>query len=108
MLIFFISRFRYKKAVVQQYFPNPLLVFGMPINIRAYVLVTSINPLRAYIHSEGLVHFRHDYQRGFKKVNSTAVYKLCSQHDIDLPKLSMLNFCECFAVTSCFEMFLIA
>ncbi|XP_071784213.1 cadherin-like and PC-esterase domain-containing protein 1 [Asterias amurensis] len=75
-----IREFRYKKAVVQQYFPNPLLVFGMPINIRAYVLVTSINPLRAYIHSEGLVHFRHDYQRGFKKIPNRTWYLAQFKH----------------------------
>ncbi|XP_072025253.1 LOW QUALITY PROTEIN: cadherin-like and PC-esterase domain-containing protein 1 [Amphiura filiformis] len=63
-----VKQFNNKKTVVQEYFPNPLLVFGMPVNIRAYVLVTSINPLRAFVHSEGLVHFRHDYPRGFKKI----------------------------------------
>ncbi|XP_041457826.1 cadherin-like and PC-esterase domain-containing protein 1 isoform X1 [Lytechinus variegatus] len=65
-----IKQYRSERAVVQQYIPNPLLIFGSPINIRAYVLVTSINPLRAYIHSQGLVFFRHDYQKGFSKIPS--------------------------------------
>ncbi|XP_070558831.1 cadherin-like and PC-esterase domain-containing protein 1 [Ptychodera flava] len=62
-----------KKAVVQQYFANPLLIFGMPFNVRAYVLVTSVSPLRAFIHSEGLVHYRLD-QRSFKKVPNRTWY----------------------------------
>ncbi|XP_038054432.1 cadherin-like and PC-esterase domain-containing protein 1 [Patiria miniata] len=75
-----LKEFRFKKAVAQQYFPNPLLVFGMPVNIRAYVLITSINPLRAFIHSEGLVHFRHDYQRAFKKIPNRTWYLAQFKH----------------------------
>ena len=87
-LCFFFHRYQSKKTVVQEYFPNPLLVFSMPVNIRAYVLVTSINPLRAFVHSEGLVHFRHDYPRGFKKVtiNSIDTWRLkgtLSEKEID-------------------------
>ena len=63
-----ICRFASKRAVVQQYFPSPLLLFGMPFSLRAYVLVTSVAPLRAYLHTEGLVNYRHNYQRNFKKV----------------------------------------
>ncbi|XP_072174301.1 cadherin-like and PC-esterase domain-containing protein 1 [Diadema setosum] len=65
-----VMQYRSQRAVVQQYFPNPLLIFGSPVNIRAYVLVTGLNPLRAYIHSQGLVFFRQDYQKGFKKIPS--------------------------------------
>ena len=65
---FYVYRYRSERAIVQQYFPNPLLIFGSPVSVRAYVLVTSINPLRAYIHSQGLVFFRQDYQKGFMKV----------------------------------------
>ncbi|XP_011666679.1 cadherin-like and PC-esterase domain-containing protein 1 isoform X1 [Strongylocentrotus purpuratus] len=65
-----IKQYRSERAVVQQYFPNPLLIFGSPVSVHAYVLVTSINPLRAYIHSQGLVFFRHDYQKGFIKIPS--------------------------------------
>ncbi|XP_035676867.1 cadherin-like and PC-esterase domain-containing protein 1 isoform X2 [Branchiostoma floridae] len=69
-----IKQYRTRKAVVQQYFPNPLLIFGMPVSIRAYVLVTSVSPLRAFLHSEGLVNYRHDYQRSFRKVPSRIWY----------------------------------
>ncbi|XP_077979695.1 cadherin-like and PC-esterase domain-containing protein 1 [Glandiceps talaboti] len=68
-----VKQYRTQKAVVQQYFDNPLLIFGMPINIRAYVLVTSVSPLRVFLHSEGLVHYRQD-QKSFKKVPNRTWY----------------------------------
>ncbi|CAH1784586.1 unnamed protein product [Owenia fusiformis] len=63
--------YKYSKtqpSVVQQYISNPLLVKGLPFSMRAFVLVTSFSPLRAYIHSEGLVQFRYSYERNFKKI----------------------------------------
>nr|XP_006821655.1 PREDICTED: cadherin-like and PC-esterase domain-containing protein 1-like [Saccoglossus kowalevskii] len=68
-----VKQYKNKKSVVQQYFANPLLIFGMPVNIRAYVLVSSVSPLRAFLHSEGLVHYRQD-QKSFKKVPNRTWY----------------------------------
>ncbi|CAN7989448.1 unnamed protein product, partial [Ixodes hexagonus] len=47
-----------KRAVVQQALPSPLLVYGQPVNVRVFVLVTSLFPLRAYVHTEGMVRLR--------------------------------------------------
>jgi hypothetical protein len=43
--------------VVQPLLPDPFLVEERKIDLRTYVLVTSIVPLRAYIFKEGLVRF---------------------------------------------------
>lgn len=59
-----------KRAVIQQFVPNILTVFGHPISARLYVLVTSLLPLRAYVHSEGLVHHRYDHHKNFRKITS--------------------------------------
>ena len=43
--------------VVQRYINNPLLVHGRKFHIRLYLLITSLQPLRALLHREGLVLF---------------------------------------------------
>ena len=39
--------------VLQKYLLNPLLLNGYKFDMRIYVLVTSINPLEAYVYKEG-------------------------------------------------------
>jgi hypothetical protein len=41
--------------VVQRYIINPLLLNGRKFHIRLYLLITNLQPLRAYLHREGLV-----------------------------------------------------
>jgi hypothetical protein len=58
---------RGSKSLVQQYIANPLLVDGYKLDIRVYVVVTSWDPLRAYINEDGLVRFAvQKYKAGAK------------------------------------------
>ena len=41
--------------VMQRYIRNPLLIRGMKFDLRFYVAVQSISPLRIYVYSDGLV-----------------------------------------------------
>lgn len=46
-----------RQCVVQRYIPNPLLIGGYKSDLRIYVAVTSVHPLRAFIYQEGMVRF---------------------------------------------------
>ncbi|CAG2162722.1 unnamed protein product [Oppiella nova] len=63
-----LREYNVKRGVIQQYIANPLLVFGQPVSLRLYVIVTSMAPLRAYVHSEGLVFHRYEENRNYKKI----------------------------------------
>ena len=43
-----------KKALIQRYLMKPYLIDGKKFDLRIYVLVTGVDPLRVYIHDEGL------------------------------------------------------
>ena len=44
-----------QSSIVSEYIDNPLLLDGYKFDLRIYVALMSINPLRIYVYDEGLV-----------------------------------------------------
>ena len=54
---------------------NPHLISGYKYDLRVYVLVTSFNPLKVYMYTEGLVRFATEkYTLDHKNINQKFVH----------------------------------
>ena len=40
-------------CIIQNYIPNPLMYLSRKFDLRFYLLVTSVEPLQAYLYKEG-------------------------------------------------------
>lgn len=57
-------------SVISRYISNPLLINGHKFDLRIYVVVTSIDPLRIYVYKEGLARFAsEEYSNKTSKSN---------------------------------------
>lgn len=48
---------KYSSLVVSHYIDNPLLINKLKFDLRIYVAITGVNPLRIYVYEEGLARF---------------------------------------------------
>ena len=44
-------------CILSEYISNPYLINGLKFDLRIYVCITCINPLRIYVYNECLVRF---------------------------------------------------
>lgn len=63
-----------EKHVVQEYLSKPYLIEGLKFDLRIYVLVTSCDPLRVFVHEDGLTRFATEE---YEKPNLNNIEDLC-------------------------------
>ncbi|KNH05893.1 tubulin tyrosine ligase protein, partial [Perkinsela sp. CCAP 1560/4] len=73
---------RHKKSIVQQYIPQPLLIDGRKFDLRIYVALTSIQPLRLYVFDEGLVRLSPEAYPGDTS-DLTSIHKHVTNYSIN-------------------------
>ncbi|KAJ3309445.1 Tubulin polyglutamylase ttll6 [Boothiomyces sp. JEL0838] len=62
------------QSVIQSYISSPLLIDGFKFDLRVYVLVTSVNPLRIFIYKDGLARFATE---PYQTPNSRNISRTC-------------------------------
>jgi hypothetical protein len=50
--------------VAQRYITNPLLIDGLKFDLRIYVLVAGIDPLRLFMYKEGIIKIKFNARNG--------------------------------------------
>lgn len=68
--------------VASVYIDNPLLIDGYKFDLRVYVALTSINPLRIYMYEDGLARFAtQKYQTEYSNIKTAKLsrYNDCSK-----------------------------
>ena len=60
--------------VVQRYMQKPYLIDGYKFDLRIYVLIIGINPLRVYVYKDGLARFA---TVKYQKPTSNNIHNLC-------------------------------
>ncbi|GIY64665.1 tubulin polyglutamylase TTLL6 [Caerostris darwini] len=71
---------KYRNVVCQKYICKPLLMNRFKFDLRLYVLITSISPLKIYIYKEGLVRL------------ATVAYKKPNAKNLHKKKMHLTNY----------------
>eukprot|EP00828_Plagiopyla_frontata_P041046 TRINITY_DN5727_c0_g1_i1.p1 TRINITY_DN5727_c0_g1~~TRINITY_DN5727_c0_g1_i1.p1 ORF type:complete len:128 (-),score=2.98 TRINITY_DN5727_c0_g1_i1:417-800(-) len=74
---------RLGNAIVQQYIVNPLLINGLKFDLRIYVVVRSVFPLKIYWYRQGLARFCTEQYNQISKANSNNKFMHLSNYHIN-------------------------
>ena len=59
------------QRVIQQYIANPMLINGLKFDLRFYIAIMSLDPLRIYVHENGLVRLATEqYNDNFDDISN--------------------------------------
>ena len=72
-----------RHEVVQRYVDNPLLLKGYKFDLRIYVLIGSIDPLRIYLYQDGLARFATESYEKSNKNNFASKFQHLTNYAIN-------------------------
>nr|XP_042900739.1 tubulin polyglutamylase TTLL6-like [Parasteatoda tepidariorum] len=71
---------KYRNVICQKYVRKPFLIDGFKMDLRLYVLITSVTPLRIYLYKEGLIRL------------ATILYKKPSFTNLNEKRMHLTNY----------------
>lgn len=80
-----------QQYVIQRYVPNPMTIGGYKVDLRVYVLVTSMQPLRIHVFRNGLARFgtakydnnMQEIDNLFSHLTNSSINKLSQTYNTD-------------------------
>lgn len=80
--------------IASHYISNPLLIDGLKFDLRIYVVVTGVYPLRIYVYEEGLTRFATTKYKspGLNENLNGAEGKFCHLTNYSLNKFNKKGF----------------
>lgn len=69
--------------IIQRYITNPLLIEGLKFDLRIYILITSIQPLRIFMYKDGLARFATELFEQPNEDNLNDLYKHLTNYAIN-------------------------
>jgi tubulin polyglutamylase TTLL6/13 len=73
----------HEHCVVQRYIHKPLLIEGLKFDLRIYVLLSGVDPLRIYMYEEGLARFATEQYTVPKDANLNKLYMHLTNYAIN-------------------------
>jgi tubulin polyglutamylase TTLL6/13 len=70
-------------CIVQRYIDNPLLIDNLKFDLRIYVLICGIDPLRIYMYKDGIARFSTEEYEAPKKENLSNFYMHLTNYAIN-------------------------
>eukprot|EP00817_Percolomonadidae_sp_ATCC50343_P006712 CAMPEP_0117428350 /NCGR_PEP_ID=MMETSP0758-20121206/8085_1 /TAXON_ID=63605 /ORGANISM="Percolomonas cosmopolitus, Strain AE-1 (ATCC 50343)" /LENGTH=589 /DNA_ID=CAMNT_0005214673 /DNA_START=189 /DNA_END=1954 /DNA_ORIENTATION=+ len=77
------NKFRTSHYVIQEYLPKPYLVDGYKFDLRIYILIVSLSPLKIYIFKDGLVRMCTQKYEAPTAANLDASYMHLSNYSLN-------------------------
>ncbi|KAI5717231.1 hypothetical protein M8J77_002320 [Diaphorina citri] len=86
-----LSQEQNRNYICQEYIANPFLIDGLKFDMRVYTLITSFDPMRIYVHKDGIVRFATVKYERPKQGNLTNKYMHLTNYSVNKHSISFIH-----------------